>query len=121
MKVIRGKLVITGNGEEDDLLGILYDDNHVAIFADELNDLWLNRKQITARYFLTDVPLSKDALNDELAKVCVGVSDIKYGMAYSEYTGYLWTDEKFNIGGHNIIDELKNNIGKYLHLEIEVN
>ena len=45
--------------------------------------------------------------------------DIEYSHAYSEYTGYLWTDEKLVIGGHDLLNEIKGNIGKYIHLEIE--
>ena len=44
--------------------------------------------------------------------------DMQYIHRYSEETGYLWTDEKLEIGGHDILKELYSYIGKYLYLEI---
>ena len=38
---------------------------------------------------------------------------------YSDYTGYLWTDENLKIGGHDLLDELKEDCGKWLFLTIE--
>ena len=40
-------------------------------------------------------------------------------MAYSEITGYLWTDEVVKIGGHDLLKEFETHLGKYLYMEIE--
>ena len=44
----------------------------------------------------------------------------RFGACYSEYTGYLWTDEEVLIGGHDLIEELRGCEGKWLLLEIVV-
>ncbi|MNJ80064.1 hypothetical protein D3C77_783070 [compost metagenome] len=50
----------------------------------------------------------------------MGFCDVGYGARYSELTGYLWTDEYLKVGGHDIIEELRSYVGKWLILEIEV-
>jgi hypothetical protein len=39
---------------------------------------------------------------------------------YSETTGYLWTDEKLQVGGHDLIEELSGSAGKFLIFEADV-
>lgn len=36
------------------------------------------------------------------------------------YTGYLWTEEEFKCGGHDLLKILEGNMGKYIHIEIEL-
>lgn len=39
---------------------------------------------------------------------------------YSEYTGFLWWDEEFKIGGHDLLNQIRGCVGKYLILEVRV-
>lgn len=80
---------------------------------------WLNGKQVTIRYWLANKPVEKEEAISLFLHGLTGAPDVTYCPRYSEITGYLWTDEKLNIGGHNLIDELKSNVGKWLILEIE--
>ena len=48
----------------------------------------------------------------------IGGIEADFNPRYSEITGYLWTDEELNVGGHDLMAELKSNVGKWLILEI---
>ncbi len=77
-------------------------------------------KQVSVRYWITDEPLSKKALLEEHIKQISGCLEAKYFINYSDLTGYLWTDEDLNIGGHDLLNELSDYLGKYIYLEIDV-
>jgi hypothetical protein len=119
--IYEGMLCYTGNGEESRLLGILPTSGPHAfecqIFADIASD-W-TCKEASVRYFISDVPATKDELESDLVRVVCGACKSRYGMHYSEITGYLWTDEDFNVGGHDLIAELRSNLGKFLYMEVE--
>lgn len=111
-----GLLCLHGWGEAYD---ILFLSSVSDPFADEL-EYKIKRKKVTARYWITDKPCSKEEANEDFMKIVMGLAETDFGSHYSEYTGYLWTDEECKIGGHDLIKELKQNIGKWLILEIEI-
>lgn len=115
-QILRGKLCYTSNGEENDLLGILKEDHHVSIIASELS--YIYRKFVTVRYVISDVEIPEDQITEAIVCHITGAQKFDYGMEYSELTGYLWTNESLQVGGHNLLAELKSNVGKYLHLEV---
>lgn len=125
-RIYRGRLVNTYNGEEDDILGLEAEGAnqwHQGEYADRLAEtIQSDREELgsyfSVRYFVTDEPVSADDLELALAKVCAGVGDAEYGMGYTEITGYIGTTERLEVGGHDLLEELKGHIGKYLHLEI---
>jgi len=80
----------------------------------------LENHTVTVRYWISEKEQTKDQMIEGVLKTLYGVADVKYSHAYSEYTGYLWTNEEFNIGGHDLIAELYDNLGKYIILEIDV-
>ena len=49
-----------------------------------------------------------------------GLTESEYYHRYSDYTGYLWTEEEFKCGGHDLLKILERNMGKYIHIEIEL-
>lgn len=75
---------------------------------------------ITVRYWVSDKEKTKIELQESVLKKYFGALDCEYGDHYSEITGYLWTDEELKLGGHDLLDELRSHIGKYIYLEIEV-
>lgn len=116
-KVYRGRIVTRPHGEDDDAL-ILFD--HAEPLAEYIEtDLDLYGRFATVRYWISDTDLARDQLDDNLAKVCAGAVDADYTQHYSEYTGYLWTDQELMVGGHNLMEELESFKGRNLHLEIE--
>jgi hypothetical protein len=104
-----------------------YQDNDDALFigdmgspiAEDLMDE-INEKQVSVRHWISDISQTKEELTESFLKNLFGAVDAEYTARYSEDTGYLWTDSKLNIGGHNLLDELESNIGKYIYLEIDV-
>lgn len=43
---------------------------------------------------------------------------VRYEHAYSEITGYLWTNEDLIVGGHDLIAELRTYQGQFAVIEI---
>lgn len=107
------------------MLGLLsLTTHHTEILAETLHDdLSVYGSYLTVRYYTGPVPVEDPT--KEFIKQLYGAgeltpqeSNIKYDMAYSEYTGYLWTDEEINVGGHDLLTELKSHVGRYLYMEI---
>lgn len=119
--VYAGMLCKASNGEDDNLLGFMPMEGFHAfeplIFAEEAEDWTCHEASV--RYFISDKPATKEQLEEDFVRVLVGACESKYGTRYSDPTGYLWTDEDFNVGGHDLIAELKSHLGKYLYMEVE--
>lgn len=85
--------------------------------ADELS--WMSGKKVTVRYWITDIETTKEEAEFTFIQAYIGEADCKFSSHYSDMTGYLWTDEELNVGGHDLMRELKSYIGKWLILEVE--
>ena len=48
------------------------------------------------------------------------ISELEYKNAVSYTHLYLWTEEEFKCGGHDLLKILEGNMGKYIHIEIEL-
>ena len=115
-KLYEGLLSLHSDGEADD---VLFLSSCTEPLADTLLDD-IGRKQVTARYWVCDKQCTKEEASENLVKQIMGDAKVKYGHAYSEVTGYLWTDEEIKIGGHDLLEELKSAVGKWLILEVEI-
>ncbi len=111
---VAGLLSLHDDGEGMD---ILFVSSLSRPLAEELE--WMNGKQVTVRYWISDKQSTKEEAQQGFIEELMGKADVDYHHAYSEITGYLWTDEDLKIGGHDLIAELKSYIGKWLILEIE--
>lgn len=95
--------------------GILKVDEYGEAYLLLLNDLpfteqaqYITGKMVSIRYFISDKPMkSIEEAEVNLLKTLDGATDVEYLPRYSEYTGYLWTDEEFKVGGHDLLKELK--------------
>lgn len=65
-------------------------------------------------------PIDMDHIEDTKIVSMMGEVEHEYYHEYSDYTGYLWTNEKFKCGGHDLIEILNSHRGEYIHLEIEL-
>lgn len=111
-----GQLRLDWWGEAIDVLFVSTLDEPLAeVLEDEIAG-----EIVTARYWITDEECSRDEAQEEALKRVMGCADCLYLSRYSEITGYLWTDEEINIGGHDLLAELARAIGKWLILEIDV-
>jgi hypothetical protein len=67
-----------------------------------------------------DSPIDINHIDETKIVSMMGEVESEYYHCYSDYTGYLWTDEGFKCGGHDIPKILRSHIGKYIHMEIEL-
>ena len=114
-KTYAGFLQIKDWGEAMDILFLSTLDGPL---AQELD--WMTGKQVTARYWVTNKECTKEEAEISFLESLDGVADVECESAYSEVTGYLWTDENLKIGGHDLLDRLKSDAGKWLILEVEM-
>lgn len=100
-RIFSGILKVGEYGEEFDIL--LLNDSP---FTEQTEDI--TKKMVSIRYFTSDKPMkSIEEAEVNLLKHLDGATDIEYYPRYSECTGYLWTDEEFKVGGHDLLAELK--------------
>jgi len=72
-------------------------------------------------YAIGDKPIeSLEKAQQEYLLESEGLLEAEHAPYASEVTGYLWTDEELKIGGHNLFEEIRQNEGMYIYLEIEV-
>jgi hypothetical protein len=83
------------------------------------NDMITHGRYLSVRYYLTDIPCTPECLNLVLMETLFGEGAAEYNMVYSEATGYLCTDENLSVGGHDLMGILENELGRFLHLEID--
>ena len=127
-KFYEGFIVLDSYGEADDILFLCSTPNGRDSVADWDDDCPLADKIqgdieeygnfLTVKYFISqEAKTWKEARLGHLEHL-YGVGDVDYGDAYSEITGYLWTDEEIKVGGHDLLEELRSNKGKYCILSI---
>lgn len=66
------------------------------------------------------IPFDMDHIDETKIVSMEGITESEYYHRYSDYTGYLWTEEEFKCGGHDLLKILERNMGKYIHIEIEL-
>jgi hypothetical protein len=113
LKTYSGLLRYDWHCEADD---IVYLSTLEEPLAEEL--LWMNGRQVTVRYWVTDRECSRDEAVEASVMTALGAAEVEFQSHYSDYTGYLWTDEGLNVGGHDLMAELRSNVGKWLILEV---
>lgn len=109
----QGLLSFRSYGEADDILFLSSLEDPL---AEELE--WMHGTQVTVRYWLTDQQCTREEARESAVLTAMGAADVDFGARYSEITGYLWTDEELKVGGHDLMAELRSNVGKWLILEV---
>ena len=117
--VYRG-LVVLGHGENDSAVTLYLPRGSVRdVLAEQIEwDMAEYGQYLTARYIISDKELSAKEAEEVPARIACGLGFAEYAEAYSEITGYLWTDQNIQIGGHDLQEELRGYAGKWLWLEI---
>lgn len=77
-------------------------------------------RRVSLRYWTTQRQMTLEEANENQVRVLVGDLKADYGSRYSEYTGYLWTDEEVNVGGHDLLEELKSHVGEWLIMDVTI-
>jgi hypothetical protein len=82
---------------------------------------YISGEVVTVRYYISDKEATEEELQEDfLINTLYGNLETEYGARYSEYTGYLWTDDELNVGGHDLKEELESYAGKYIFMIIEI-
>jgi hypothetical protein len=114
--IYKGLIAESSRGENYDALFIGEMEEPIAYeFEEEIQG-----KQVSVRYWISDTEKTKEELTENMIMTMAGAVDADYGDRYSDVTGYLCTDEELNIGGHDLLSELRSNIGKFVYMEIDV-
>lgn len=72
---------------------------------------------LSVRYAVAEHEFSADEMTHDIIMMS-GLGEAKYLDFYTEITGYCFTDEDINVGGHDLLSELRSHLGKFVHLEI---
>lgn len=120
MKTSKSQIVVQGLIQQKE-----WRQNYFATWIGDtvLNDDFMSliaNKVVTVRYYISDVPKTKQELRENQLLKISGSVDADYRDRYTEVTGYLWTDEKLKVGGHDLLSEISDNEGKYIYLEINI-
>jgi hypothetical protein len=116
----RGTLALHSDGEGDDILFL--DDaagNYDHPLAEDIaEDIGQYGHYLAVRYWTAAVPRRRKDMIEGAIREMLGAGEAEFGSRYSEVTGYLWTDEDIMVGGHDLLEELKSQAGRYCLLEI---
>ena len=80
---------------------------------------WRN-KYASIQMLTGNTPIDMNHIDETKIVSMMGEVQSEYYHCYSDYTGYLWTTEKFKCGGHDIPQILSSHMGEYIHMEIEL-
>lgn len=114
-EIIKGKIWSGKQGDNYSALFVGYESTPFA----ELFDEKFNRKIVSVRYWISEKEMEKQQLTEEHLKSISGAVDATYYSRYSDYTGYLSTEQGAKVGGHNLLSELSFNMGKFIYMEID--
>ena len=66
---------------------------------------------VSVRYVVSEKPI--EDIDEEIANIVISLEGdlgIKHYSHFSDLTGYLWTDNEMNVGGHDLLAELKSHL-----------
>jgi hypothetical protein len=116
----RGFLALHDHGEGMD---ILFLDHANGDYGDPLagvieDDIDRYGRYLSVRYWTANEARGDDDMIEGVLRELDGEGEAKFRHRYSEITGYMWTDEDINVGGHDLQAELQSQAGRYCLLEI---
>jgi hypothetical protein len=77
-------------------------------------------KYASVKFVTSDKPIDATKVDEFIIESYFGIASAEYYHRYSDYTGYLWTNEGFEVGGHDLYNIISSYRGQYIHLEIEL-
>lgn len=117
-KIYKGRIEKRTYG--DNWSALFISDNPDEPLAERVEaDLEAYGRYATVRYYISATEKSLDELEENLIRKISGDLEAEYSDAYSDYTGYLWTDQDLKVGGHDLLNELSGSQGLYAYIEIE--
>lgn len=127
-RVYKGKLALA----QDDVNGpadILYlinpkEPEHFWYSEDRIlaqqvaRDMFKYGQYLSVQYWTSNKPIGERKVRNVFLDWLEGAGDANYSITYTETSGYLFTTECFQVGGHDLLAELKFYAGKFLILKI---
>lgn len=111
-----GVITVRALGEDDAALFLAPADYPLAeLVSEDIEELG---STTTVAYWIYPEPRTLAELEENEAKKLDGAADADYFQRYGEITGYLWTDQELNIGGHDLLAELRSSLGSWCRLSI---
>jgi hypothetical protein len=104
--------------EAEDLEYDLYIDD-LNLLEEITNDYGIVHCESSVKYFISDKECTLEEAQNLICNSINGTLDTQYNINWSETSDYLYTDRKFNIGGHDILKELSSYEGKFVILIID--
>ena len=100
---------------EIELIGELSDgyEEQIRIGDEYINDVTENfiGKYVMVSYMISDEKLTKEEFIKRNIEYVFGKLDAHHYPSYgSEYTGFMWTDDRFKVDGHDILQNLRSHI-----------
>ncbi len=117
-KTIRGQIILSHDSNGYEAITLL--DTETFKTHEPFASEFPSYSNVSVWYLISDKPIPEKEINKEVVQYQTGAAKSRYGAKYSDMTGYLWTDEEAKVGGHDLIRELTSNLGKFLHMEIEI-
>tara|TARA_R110000772_G_scaffold20466_2_gene56674 strand:- start:3731 stop:4147 length:417 start_codon:yes stop_codon:yes gene_type:complete len=78
--------------------------------------------EVYITYYISDVMLTKEEFVEQNLLTLIGSIKKSFNHIYgTEWTGYMWTNEEFKVGEHDLFKELCGHHNKYCYLKIYVN
>lgn len=104
--------------EDDDTDAIAIDGKIISSEAEYFNSL-----VIRLQYYISNSPIDPNKVVEAMLSTfyegkCEAEETYVYNTTWT--AGIIGGDEIFEVGGHDIIKELKSHLGKYCHLEIKL-
>lgn len=102
--LLEGKFSESGEGEYC-AMGVRTASGFVYL-AEVVEELLRWKDIATFQYHVASEPLSFYELEENLVKVSMGEVKTCFSHAYSDLTGYLWTNEYIRVAGHDVLKEI---------------
>lgn len=114
-KVYKGKIRIGVYGANDEALFV---GENTEPFTEVWNYDFTKRQQVSVKYWISETEKTREQLQENQLLSISGAAEADYGDRGSDITGYLWTDQDLKVGGHDLYQELVDEVGKFLFMEI---
>ena len=79
-----------------------------------------NEDKVTVKYYISNQPIDPKTVVEDFLTAFHGNTEISgIWLCGSEWTGVYGKDDIFEVGGHDIINELYQNKGSYCYIKIQ--
>ena len=91
-----------------------------AFSPDMENRIGWGRKAVSVRMAFADSEINPHTVKEDRILSYYGLLDKEFAPVYSDLSGYLWTEERFQVGGHDLLAIFKDHAGQWIHIEIDI-